>query len=84
MTRASAKACVVVRDMVVQSAPVVPQHMAIIETWPEDLRDQWEERAAIMQHDGRLERNVAERNAFEDILTRQLGAPLRPTNITQE
>lgn len=78
MTRASAKACVVVRDMVVQSAPVVPQHMAIIETWPEDLRDQWEERAAIMQHDGRLERSVAERNAFKETLSKQPGAPHRP------
>lgn len=78
MTRATAKACVVVRDMVVQSAPVAPQHMAIIETWPDDLKDQWEERAAIMQHDGRLERSVAERKAFEDIQARQPGAPLRP------
>ena len=78
MTRARTKACVVVRDMVVQSAPVVPQLMAIIETWPEDLRDHWEERAAIMQHDGRLERSVAERKAFDDILSRLPGAPLRP------
>jgi len=34
-----------------------PQH------WPDDAREAWQERAAIMEHDGLLDRNEAERQA---------------------
>jgi hypothetical protein len=33
--------------------------------WPEEWRDLWEERASIMEYDGNLARDDAERQAFE-------------------
>lgn len=36
-----------------------------VSLWPEDLRAQWEERAAIMEFDGGEPRIVAERQAYE-------------------
>jgi hypothetical protein len=59
-------------------ARVALDHMQIIATWPEDMRDQWEERAAIMEHDAQLGRSVAERKAFEDIQAQMTDGPRRP------
>jgi len=36
-------------------------------SWPEELRGEWDERAAIMELDGNLTRNEAEYLAFEDV-----------------
>ncbi len=36
-----------------------------IARWPEDLRDLWEERAAILEYDHGLPRLVAERRAYQ-------------------
>ena len=33
--------------------------------WPEDLRDLWDERAAILEYDAGLPRPIAERQAFQ-------------------
>jgi hypothetical protein len=51
---------------------VVEERYAIPTDWrrvlakfPDDLRDAWEERAAIIQYDGREPRPTAERRAFE-------------------
>jgi hypothetical protein len=35
-----------------------------VATWPDDRREQWEERACIMETDGALSRSDAEREAF--------------------
>ncbi len=40
---------------------------AILARFPDDLRDVWEERAAIIQYDGGEPRPTAERRAFECI-----------------
>lgn len=40
-------------------------------TWPEELREQWEERAAIMEYDGGLTRKEAEFLAYERIKSKQ-------------
>lgn len=37
---------------------------AALETWSADERDEWEERAAIMEYDGGLSRKEAEIAAF--------------------
>jgi len=39
-------------------------------SWPEDLLEEWKERAAIMEVDGGLERDKAEREAFEVVKVR--------------
>jgi len=39
-------------------------------SWPEDLLEEWKERAAIMEGDGGLERDKAEREAFEVVKVR--------------
>jgi hypothetical protein len=38
-----------------------------VESWPEDLRADFEERAAIMEFDGGLSRLMAERRAYQII-----------------
>jgi len=38
-----------------------------LSTWSEDLRDWWEERAALMEYDGGLPREEAEFQAFESV-----------------
>jgi hypothetical protein len=38
-----------------------------LETWDEEDRFAWEERAAIMQFDGGLSLEAAEKAAFEDV-----------------
>jgi hypothetical protein len=37
--------------------------------WPKDLRDEWEERAAIIEYDAGEPRPVAERQAYEIVRT---------------
>jgi hypothetical protein len=44
--------------------------------WPEDLRDLWEERAAIIEYDGGEPRPVAERQAYEIVRTAHAAALL--------
>lgn len=39
----------------------------VLAKFPDDLRDAWEERAAIIQYDGQEPRPTAERRAFECI-----------------
>jgi hypothetical protein len=43
--------------------PVAAIHTAVA-GWPDDLRDDFEERAAIIEYDGREPREVAERRAY--------------------
>jgi hypothetical protein len=43
---------------------------------PADLRDLWEERAAIREHDGGLARDRAEALALEDVLCQMHGRAL--------
>jgi len=38
--------------------------------WPDDVREEWEERAAIMEYDGEMTRLQAERAAVRDVLSR--------------
>jgi hypothetical protein len=40
----------------------------ILAEFPEEIRDAWEERAAIIEYDGREPRPTAERRAFECIV----------------
>jgi hypothetical protein len=51
-------------------------------TWPAEWREDFEERAAIMEYDGNLPRAEAERLAFEDVNRRrpqrQKREPMRP------
>jgi hypothetical protein len=39
-----------------------------VASWPADERERWEERAAIMEFDGGLPRDQAERAAYDDTL----------------
>ena len=41
---------------------------AILAKFPEEVREAWEERAAIIEYDGREPRPTAERRAFECIV----------------
>ena len=41
---------------------------SVLATFPEDIRDAWEERAAIIEFDGREPRPTAERRAFECVV----------------
>ena len=41
---------------------------ALVGNLPADLRDAWEERAAIMEYDGGLPRDDAERCAYRDVV----------------
>jgi hypothetical protein len=41
---------------------------AAVASWPADERERWEERAAIMEFDGGLPRDQAERAAYDDTL----------------
>lgn len=36
---------------------------ALVRWWPPELREEWEERAAILEYDARMERGRAERAA---------------------
>ena len=47
---------------------VPPDWRAVLAQFPVDIRDAWEERAAIIEYDGREPRPTAERRAFECIL----------------
>jgi hypothetical protein len=38
----------------------------LVEFWPEDRRERFEERAAVMEFDGGLSRDEAERRAFDE------------------
>lgn len=82
MKHTTPRACIAVRDVSIKSQRVSPapgrmDHKAIVATWPKDMQDEWEERAAIMEHDGRLERSIAERNAFADVKTQMASGPRR-------
>lgn len=39
--------------------------MSAVSKWPSDIREEFEERAAIMEYCGGLQRDVAELRAFE-------------------
>lgn len=43
-----------------------------VKSWPAELREEWEERAAIMEYDGNLERAEAEENAYWLLVGRAL------------
>ena len=48
---------------------VVPQDWrAVLARFPEEIREAWEERAAIIEYDGREPRPTAERRAFECVV----------------
>jgi hypothetical protein len=47
-----------------------------IARWPEDLRDLWDERAAILEYDAGEPRPVAERRAYEIVRTAREAALL--------
>lgn len=49
------------------SIPSSAAILATVATWPADLRDAFEERAAIMEYDGDARREVAERAAYADV-----------------
>lgn len=49
-------------------ASVPKEWRAILAQFPQDVRDAWEERAAIIEYDGREPRPTAERRAFECIV----------------
>ena len=49
------------------SIPSSAAILAAMATWPPDLRDAFEERAAIMEHDCGARREVAERAAYADV-----------------
>ena len=49
------------------SIPSSAAILAAVATWPRDLRDAFQERAAIMEHDGGARREVAERAAYADV-----------------
>jgi hypothetical protein len=49
------------------SIPSSAAIQAAVATWPRDLRDTFEERAAIMEHGGGAKREVAERAAYADV-----------------
>lgn len=56
------------RAVVVQVAPGFEIGVEILEAvaqWPQDFRDEWEERAAILEYDAGETRPVAERRAYE-------------------
>ena len=40
------------------------------DAWPDDVREEFEERAAIMEYDGEMTRLAAERAAVRDVLSR--------------
>lgn len=41
--------------------------LQIVSAWPDNIREEFEERAAIMEYDGGLSRQEAERLAYLDI-----------------
>ena len=41
--------------------------------WPDDVQEEFEERAAIMEYDGEMTRLAAERAAVRDVLSRHPG-----------
>jgi len=43
--------------------------LGAVALWPQDLREAWGERAAIMEYDGGLPRPAAERRAYEIVRT---------------
>lgn len=42
-----------------------------VESWPEEVRIDWEERAAIREYDGGMKRSEAEFEAYKDMLRMQ-------------
>lgn len=42
----------------------------MLEGWPQDLKESWDERAAIMEYEGGLDRKSAEESAFCDVALR--------------
>jgi hypothetical protein len=55
--------------LVILAARQAGQLSDLAEQWPEDWRDRWGERSAIMEYDGGLPREVAEDRAFLDLLS---------------
>ncbi len=47
---------------------IPPDWRSVLARFPEDAREAWEERAAIIQYDGGEPRPTAERRAFECIV----------------
>jgi hypothetical protein len=55
----------------VKPAPsLVAAALADVASWPSDLREDFEERSAIMEHDGGLPRDEAEVSAWRLLRTR--------------
>lgn len=46
------------------------EHMKRLAEWPPEMREEWEERSAIMEHDGGMNRIDAESRAFLRVLER--------------
>ena len=46
------------------------------ESWPEAIRDEYEERAAIKEFMGGMERGEAERQAFEELIAKYEEIPV--------
>ncbi len=58
----------IVRNESAGSLVIPPDWRSVLSLFPDDARDAWEERAAIIQYDGREPRPTAERRAFECIV----------------
>lgn len=53
------------RSALIEALRDDPRRM--VRTWPADAREAWEERAAIIEYDGGVQRDAAERAAHEDV-----------------
>jgi hypothetical protein len=54
--------------------PLPPDWRIWLDLLPDDLRDAYEERAALIEYDGGEKRRTAERRAFECVIWRDLRA----------
>jgi hypothetical protein len=55
-----------------------------ISGWPDALREDWEERSAIMEYEAGLDREAAERGAFECVASRHSGVGRGRSDRTAE
>jgi hypothetical protein len=58
-----------VRSQSVGREPIPPDWRSLLARFPTDVREAWEERAAIIQYDGGEPRPTAERRAFDCIVS---------------
>jgi hypothetical protein len=58
-----------VRSQSIGREPIPPDWRSFLARFPHDVREAWEERAAIIQYDGGEPRPTAERRAFECIVS---------------